>query len=87
MFGSEIMEWLVDQKTVDDFSTQVIPQFIQRIATWENRGIHRDIGQLDSLLEAQNDCCLESYWPVIDAWDQAYQLNPIHDQLVRAQNG
>jgi len=87
MFGSEIMEWIVEQKTVDDFSTQVIPEFLRRIATWENRGIHRDIGQIESLLEAQNDCCADSHWSVMDDWDQAYQLNPIHDQLVRAQNG
>jgi len=37
-----------------DVSTEVIPHFIGRIHTWENRGVHRDIGTAESLQAAQS---------------------------------
>jgi mannose-1-phosphate guanylyltransferase len=36
-----------------DLSTEVIPHFVGRINTWENRGVHRDIGTAESLQAAQ----------------------------------
>ena len=83
----EVLNWIIDNDTLNDFSTEVLPQFIGRIATWENKGIHRDVGQIESLLEAQHDLCPSSCWPDRDEWDHVYQLNPVHNWLVRSGNG
>lgn len=40
-------------KRVIDLSTEVIPHFIGRIATYHNRDYHRDIGSLESLRRAE----------------------------------
>ena len=87
LFESEVLDWIMDNDTLNDFSTEVLPQFIGRIATWENKGIHRDIGQIESLLEAQHDQCPISCWPDSDEWDHAYKSNPVHDCLTRSKNG
>ena len=46
----EVSTWIGGRGFVKDFSTQVVPHFLGRIATWENRGFHRDIGMIQSLL-------------------------------------
>lgn len=40
-------------KPIVDFSTEVVPRLLGRIATWQNHGIHLDIGTLASLQAAQ----------------------------------
>lgn len=42
-------------KSVIDFSTEVIPAYLHRIAVYHNATYHRDIGTLESLLMAQFD--------------------------------
>jgi mannose-1-phosphate guanylyltransferase len=42
---------------VIDFSTQVIPHFLGRIATFHNTDYHRDIGSRESLLAAEREYC------------------------------
>jgi mannose-1-phosphate guanylyltransferase len=42
-------------KPVVDLSTEVIPQFIGRIATFHNAGYHRDIGSPESLARAERE--------------------------------
>ena len=76
-----IIDWLLDHKNVRDFSTEVLPQFIGDIATWENEGIHRDIGTLTSLLAAQSDPAPIHYWDNADSWAIEFKSNPIHQQL------
>ena len=51
----EILEWVDVNRAVSDFSTEVIPKFLGRIATWRNENIHRDIGTLPALRAAQRD--------------------------------
>ena len=87
LFESEVLDWIIGSENLTDFSTEVLPQFIGRIATWENKGIHRDVGQIESLLEAQHDRCPSSCWPDPDEWDQIYMSNPGHDWLMRLGNG
>lgn len=41
--------------TFIDFSTQIIPLLVGRISTYFNDTYHRDIGTVQSLLEAQSD--------------------------------
>lgn len=40
-------------KRIIDLSTEVIPHFLGRIATYHNRGYHRDIGSIESLQRAE----------------------------------
>jgi mannose-1-phosphate guanylyltransferase len=49
----EVVSWLIENPDISDFSTEVIPHYIGRIATWHNSGTHIDIGTVDSLRRAQ----------------------------------
>jgi mannose-1-phosphate guanylyltransferase len=77
----EVSDWIEKHRSVNDFSTQVIPHFIGRIATWENRGVHRDIGAVESLSAAQLDPRPSTCWDVSDSWTQDFENHPIHSQL------
>ena len=55
MLEPEVVALISQQSEVVDISTQLIPKFIGKIATWENKGIHRDIGTVEMLKLAQND--------------------------------
>ena len=80
----EVVQWVAQRSKVTDFSSQVIPQFVGRIATWENKGIHRDIGTLSSLLAAQADPYPEPCWPQDDAWMLSYARHPVHKALANS---
>jgi mannose-1-phosphate guanylyltransferase len=43
------------KRSVIDFSTEVIPNFLNRIVAFHNNVYHRDIGNLDSYLKAQTE--------------------------------
>jgi mannose-1-phosphate guanylyltransferase len=81
LFGEEVFDFLEQNPEVTDFSTEVLPSFIGRIATWENSGIHRDIGSIASLVRAQSDigCLVEL--PEPDEWQRQFQTHPIHAEL------
>jgi mannose-1-phosphate guanylyltransferase len=74
----ELLTWLEQRPEVTDFSTQVLPQFIGRIATWHNSNIHRDIGTYSALKEAQSDPAPLLYWSEPDSWQIEFMNNPIH---------
>ena len=78
---SEVIEWIYSNKNIRDFSTEVLPNFMGRIATWKNAGIHRDIGLLPALLKAQTDPQPASCWPQKDTWQKEFLSNPIHRQI------
>ena len=40
----EVLKWIEEIPDISDFSTEVLPHFIGRIATWNNSAIHKDIG-------------------------------------------
>jgi mannose-1-phosphate guanylyltransferase len=42
-------------RLVIDLSTEVIPYFLGRIATFHNAGYHRDIGTPESLRRAESE--------------------------------
>ncbi|HFD31161.1 MAG TPA: nucleotidyltransferase family protein [Gammaproteobacteria bacterium] len=77
----EVIEWIETHPAITDFSTQVLPHLIGRIATWQNRGVHRDIGTVEVLKEAQNDKCELSPWTVDDEWQNEFMKHPIHQQI------
>jgi mannose-1-phosphate guanylyltransferase len=78
----EVVEWVCESPSVTDFSTQVIPAFIGRIASWENSEIHRDIGVISSLMTAQRDPQPAPCWPMEDLWVQDYLKHPVHEYLI-----
>jgi mannose-1-phosphate guanylyltransferase len=51
----EVTEWIATHSAITDFSTQVIPRYLGKIAAWHNDQIHRDIGTPSALCEAQSD--------------------------------
>ena len=74
----EVVEWIVSSPKITDFSTEVIPKFIGRIATWENNEVHRDIGTIEMLRKAQTDECDSFLWNENNLWQQDFLNNPIH---------
>jgi len=74
----EVVEWIEASPEVKDFSTEVIPAFMGRIATWHNDKIHRDIGTIESLRLAQTDPSPIPLWLDLDEWQMAFRKNPIH---------
>jgi len=79
-----VLKWIAKRHDISDFSTEVLPHFIGSIATWKNRGIHRDIGALPMLLQAQSDPNPTSYWPRIDAWQKNFLSHSIHQRIAEA---
>jgi len=77
----EVLKWLELNRQATDFSNDVLPHFIGRIATWHNNGIHRDIGVPAMLKLAQLDPMPEGYWRDKDDWQLAFERHPIHVQI------
>jgi mannose-1-phosphate guanylyltransferase len=77
MLETEVLEWLERHTDVTDFSTEVLPRYVGRIATWHNAGIHRDIGTLPSLQAAQQDPMPKHYWLCHDEWQTKFEFSPI----------
>lgn len=77
----EVIQWIAQHSEVSDFSTEVLPNYLGKIATWHNTQIHRDIGTLATLQQAQLDPKPEKVWNEIDTWQQWFQKQPIHQQI------
>jgi len=77
----EILEWILEHPEVSDFSTEVLPHLLGKIATWKNEGVLRDIGTIEMLRDAQNDKCKLPLWPE-DTWHKNFMANPIHQQIL-----
>ncbi len=83
LIETEVVEWIKKHSKVTDFSTEVLPQFVGKIATWENQKIHRDIGTIEMLREAQIDECEPLIWGGNNLWQQNFLNNPIHKLVNR----
>ena len=77
----EVIDWVSERKEISDFSTQVIPNFLGRIASWHNNGIHRDIGTPQSLKIAQGDL-IPNVALIDDEWSKWFSAHPVQE-LVR----
>ncbi len=84
LIDSEVIDFIIENNSIIDFSTQVIPNFIGKIATWENKKIHRDIGTINNLRISQNDIKPNIYWKSKDKWLVDFQNNPIHKMMESA---
>ena len=78
----QVLEWLERHSDLADFSTQVLPQYLGRIATWHNAGIHRDIGTLRALQAAQRDPIPRHYWAGDDDWLKRFQSSAVFGNLM-----
>lgn len=76
----EVLEWICENPQVIDFSTEVIPNFLGRIAMWKNEGTMRDIGTPESLIAAQMEAKPLSQLR-LDEWATHFIDNPIHKQI------
>ncbi len=74
----ELLDWLADHPTVWDFSTEVLPNFVGRIATWHNSGIHRDIGTPGMLALAQEEWRPGMVGTDTDDWSNWFRTHPVH---------
>jgi len=74
----EVVKWIAEHPEVTDFSTEVLPQFMGKIASWENRGIHRDIGIISELKNAQLDVCKSLPQIKGNIWQQKFLKKTIH---------
>jgi len=79
--SSDLVNLICRDKTIIDFSTDLIPNLIGKILTWHNTGYHRDIGTLESLIKAQKDPKRTLYWPEHDRWMIDFRRNPIHKKM------
>ena len=77
----EVIDWLLEKSDATDFSIDVVPAFLGRIATWENTKIHRDIGTINSLRSAQNDPIPLAPWPIDDDWSTSYRSHQVHQDI------
>jgi mannose-1-phosphate guanylyltransferase len=77
----EVLQWVIQHPEVSDFSNEVLPNYLGQIATWHNAQIHRDIGTIETLRQAQLDQKPDAVWGEIDAWQQWFLQQPIHQQL------
>ena len=79
----EVLQNIKNQNEITDFSTQVIPKFLGRIATWQNTEIHRDIGSFEQLKKAQKDDIKFSLkFPKDETmWRKRFAKNPIHESI------
>ncbi len=81
----EVLQWISARPDITDFSTQVLPHYVGRIATWHNEGLHIDIGSIEALQEAQS--AVHHKFDVAedekDDWSLQFLNHPIHQQIKR----
>lgn len=80
LLSPELLEWLHARPEIHDFSNQVLPEFLGKIATWENKGVMRDIGNQESLVKAQREVRFSEEGKM-DEWQSKFRSNPIYELL------
>ena len=76
----EVLDWMMLEEEIFDFSKDVIPNFLGKIATWKNNMIHKDIGTMELLRKAQNDV-KPKFAHQGGHWQKQFLKNPIHQLL------
>jgi len=79
----EVLNWIENNPKVNDFSTEVLPHFIGKIATWKNNKVHKDIGTIEMLQSAQQDNCKPPHWSGTNSWQEKFNTHPIHKEITR----
>lgn len=81
LLDPEILELMRDRPTATDFDIEIIPELLGKIATWENTGIHRDIGYQEALKLAQQDPLPQLGLHHWDSWLKEFASHPIHEYV------
>ena len=81
LLESEVLQWIEQNPQVIDFTTEVLPNYLGQIATWHNAQIHRDIGTIETLRQAQFDQKPEAVWGEMDDWQKCFLQYSIHQKL------
>ncbi|AAN48780.1 nucleotidyltransferase family protein [Leptospira interrogans] len=76
----EVLDWIQEREYVNDFSNQVLPNFLGKIATWENKDIMRDIGNSEALAKAQKEVTFPEN-NNLDEWETEFLSNSIHQSI------
>ena len=77
----EVLKWIEKHTNNNDFSTQVLPYFVGKIATWKNNDIHKDIGTIGMLKDAQLDNCDLPFWMTNNSWQEQFTKHLIHKEI------
>ena len=78
---SPVLDFIMENPKINDFSTEVIPNFFGKIVTWFNQGTHRDIGSIDELRNAQFDKIISPDWGNDDEWQKKFLKMDIHNLI------
>jgi len=76
----EVIDWIHSQRNITDFSNQVLPAWVGKIATWENKNVMVDIGTPETLIASQN-IDLSNLNTNKDDWTINFRLHPIHNLI------
>ncbi len=79
----EVVDWIVKNPEVTDFSTEVLPAFIGKISTWHNKYIHNDIGTIEMLQKSQIDECKVMIPSKDNIWQKVFMSHPIHGMIYK----
>ena len=77
----EVLNWIENSSKIEDISTEVLPHFVGKIATWNNNNIHKDIGTIEMLQSAQQDDCISPIWSS-SVWQEKFSKHPIHKEII-----
>lgn len=75
IFEAEILEWVI-QNNISDISLELIPEYVGRIAAWQNLGAHIDIGTIENLKYSQN-IDIPYRKKINDNWMEWFEINVI----------
>ena len=78
----EILDLLQSMPDVYDFDIDILPKLLGKIATWENTSVHRDIGSIEELLNAQKDSTMSFEFEKRDSWQSDFDNNSINKELI-----
>ncbi len=78
----EILDLIQSMPDVCDFDIDILPKLLGKIATWENTDVHRDIGSIEELLNAQKDSTMSFEFEKRDSWQSDFDNNSINKELI-----
>ena len=81
LIEKEVLDFIFENEKIIDFSYDVVPNYMGKITTWENKNFHRDIGRIENLIISQGDIKPKLFWKYKDLWYQDFQNNPIHNKI------
>lgn len=82
VFEPEVVDF-IQHNGLSDISSQVLPHYVDRIFTYMHNGIHRDIGTVAELVNAQSDKIKADLIESNDDWDVFFSKHEIISKVER----